>query len=284
MLDDLSRYRGMLRKIFRRPSPADVKKYWDDVKAPREIEICRRVHRFIGRTEFDKNWLRRVNPSAQYYHLDEVMRAEFYNVSRVASLIVPHSIYAGAAFSYPLKGGHRILRMVAALKSRYPDVTLRVANSLSVMDNSLMSRIKRNEYHSYISGLIGKLGLRDNVVCLPALSVNQVVTELLHANVFCLASYMENSPNSLKEAFLVGTPSVAFDVGGVVSIADAFAAKDVVVKNNDENLFIQKIARIFDGRVIGGCNKTFGDEPRQVARFLGEIYGDVKRECDDAKV
>ena len=42
----------------------------------------------------------------------------------------------------------------------------------------------------------------------------------LNANVFVLPSTMENSPNSLGEAMVLGVPSVAADVGGVRNLME----------------------------------------------------------------
>ena len=43
--------------------------------------------------------------------------------------------------------------------------------------------------------------------------------QYLNCNVFVSASTIENSPNSVGEALLLGVPVVASDVGGVSSIA-----------------------------------------------------------------
>jgi len=45
-----------------------------------------------------------------------------------------------------------------------------------------------------------------------------MVKNLLKANVFISASVIENSPNSVGEAMLIGTPVVTSDVGGVKNI------------------------------------------------------------------
>ena len=44
--------------------------------------------------------------------------------------------------------------------------------------------------------------------------------QYLKANVFVLPSAIENSPNSLGEAMMLGTPTVVSDVGGVKNMID----------------------------------------------------------------
>lgn len=44
--------------------------------------------------------------------------------------------------------------------------------------------------------------------------------EYLRANVFVMPSTIENSPNSLAEAMMLGTPCVVSDVGGISDLAE----------------------------------------------------------------
>ena len=55
---------------------------------------------------------------------------------------------------------------------------------------------------------------------LGSLSAEQMKEQYLLANVFVLPSTMENSPNSLGEAMLLGVPCVAADVGGVTTMLE----------------------------------------------------------------
>lgn len=47
------------------------------------------------------------------------------------------------------------------------------------------------------------------------LDEKQMVQQYLNANVFVLASAVENSPNSLNEAMITGTPCIVSYVGGI---------------------------------------------------------------------
>ena len=55
-------------------------------------------------------------------------------------------------------------------------------------------------------------------MALPSLNAEQVAQELSQAELYASASLCENSPNSLGEAMLVGTPIIQTFVGGVPSI------------------------------------------------------------------
>ena len=65
----------------------------------------------------------------------------------------------------------------------------------------------------------------------------------LNANVFVLPSTMENSPNSLGEAMLLGVPCVAADVGGV---GDLMAAEEgLIYPSGDTAALAERIKSIF---------------------------------------
>ena len=51
-------------------------------------------------------------------------------------------------------------------------------------------------------------------------SAEQLREAMLHSTVYCQPSYVENSPNSVAEAQMLGVPVVATNVGGTASMVE----------------------------------------------------------------
>jgi glycosyltransferase involved in cell wall biosynthesis len=217
--DELAPFRTLRNRVFH-DGVFEIQRRWRQERSVQErVSLACHKH-YAGRTNWDRAWLNVLNPRANYYHVDRVIRPEFYNIQRDPTAIRRHSIYCSAAASYPLKGLHWLLRAAAFLKSRYPGIQIRIASSQRILSppRGFVEWFKDCDYPCYLRHLIRELGITDNVVALPALSACQVVDELRGAHVFCLPSLCENSSNSLCEAMLVGTPSVATYAGGISSI------------------------------------------------------------------
>jgi glycosyltransferase involved in cell wall biosynthesis len=59
---------------------------------------------------------------------------------------------------------------------------------------------------------------QDNVQLLGRLNADKLVEKMMEADMFLLPSAIENSPNSLCEAMIMGMPCVAANTGGTPSI------------------------------------------------------------------
>ena len=261
---------------------------WRERMAKEEAAAFGAFDAFLGRTEWDKAWtayLAGAAPGAKpprYFHVGELLRAPFSRGGRTEATVVPHRIYCGAAFAYPLKGGHWLLRAVAALKRKHPDVRLRVANAAKARPvRGLVAFLRQGEYHRYLAKLIRELDLADNVDLLPSLSAEQVAEELRTCEVFCLPSLCENSPNSLGEAMLMGVPCVATDVGGVQTILKN-GEQGILVPSADPAVLSFQIDRLFsDPALAQGYAAAARREARarhdaaRVVRELTDAYREI---------
>jgi glycosyltransferase involved in cell wall biosynthesis len=178
-----------------------------------ERSILAGNHHFIGRTAWDNAHVLANNPTAKYHHGEELLRTPFYQHSWEARAARPHSIFCTAAHS-PLKGFHLVLDALSSLRNEFPDITVRIASAPWDADRGY------GYYGRYLKALIDRRRLTRHVVPLPALDAEQLAKELAAAAVFVIPSLIENSPNSLAEAMLVGTPCVAAMCGGIPSMIE----------------------------------------------------------------
>ena len=182
-----------------------------------ELDALREAANVIGRTDWDRDTLMKINPSLKYYHCRELLRPEFYTKeSWEYSRCLKHSVFMSQSY-YPVKGFHIALRILRELKKDYPDVTLSVAGK-SLIPAGFRERLKQDSYSRYICDCIREYGLEKNVIFTGPLDANAMKRGYLSANVYLQASVMENSSNALGEAMILGVPCVASNVGGTPSM------------------------------------------------------------------
>lgn len=185
-----------------------------------EEEYIKRTRHVIGRTMWDHAHVKSINRSVSYHFCNEILRAGFYTSKKWdIETKTDHAIFLSQA-SYPVKGLHQVLKAVALLKKDFPRIMVRVAGSTLINTSGFRGKMKRTGYGSYINGLIGNLNLHDHVQFTGPLSAENMISEYLHAHLFICPSSIENSPNSLGEAQLLGVPCIASYVGGVPDMVE----------------------------------------------------------------
>ena len=119
--------------------------------------------------------------------------------------------------SYPIKGFVFAVEILQKLREKYPDAEL-ITTGKPFVQKSVLGRLKQSSYQRFIRKKIVSAHLQNNIICKGTLSDIAMKQELLQANVVLSPSVIENSPNSIGEAMMLGVPVVASNVGGVSSI------------------------------------------------------------------
>ena len=184
-----------------------------------EKEAIKGCLNITGRTRFDREGTAKINPKARYYAMNESMREEFYSDRWTLSGCERHSLFLGQG-DYPLKGMHLVLEAMGELKAEYPDIRLYVAGNNIIRKQSIKDLLKLPAYGKYLLKLIKKYHLEEQVVMLGRISAEQMKKRMLQSHVFVCASALENSPNTVGEAMLLGVPVTAARTGGIPDLLE----------------------------------------------------------------
>jgi len=182
-----------------------------------EREAIEQTGNLAGRTQWDRACTEKWNPKAKYHHLDEILRSEFYGPQWEEEHCIPHSIFLSQG-DYPLKGLHYMLHAMPSILATYPDTRVYVAGNSLVRCGTVKERLKLSAYGKYLRGLIKQYHLEDKIFFFGRLNAGQMRDRYLSSHLFVCTSSLENSPNSLGEAMMLGMPCIAANVGGIPSL------------------------------------------------------------------
>lgn len=183
-------------------------------RGEQEIKALQRVKHVMGRTTWDKACTSLINPSLNYHFCNESLRDSFYKSTWNYENCEKYSIFVSQG-NYPIKGLHYVIEALQYIVSEFPNTTLYVAgNDISKVE-SFMDHFKISSYGKYLRSLVAKYKLEENVQFLGMLDEIQILNQYLKSNVFISPSSIENSPNSVGEAMLLGVPCISSHVGGV---------------------------------------------------------------------
>lgn len=179
-------------------------------QAKREVRYLKNAKYLMGRTEWDKATTKLYNQSVTYFHVDEVLRSVFYepyiktdnqkNQITIISTISP-TIYKG--IDLVLKTAH-LLTNETDVKFDWKLIGLKSEDKLLKHYEK-----KLNIEHRSV-----------NIECVGRKTSEELVYILKNCNLFVHPSYIDNSPNSVCEAQILGVPVIACHIGGIPSIIE----------------------------------------------------------------
>jgi len=213
-------------------------------RSQREEMTIRLAGHITGRTAFDRSVTQKINPDAVYHKMNETMRASFYEGSWSLADCRRHEIFISQA-DYPLKGFHYLLQAMPKILEKAPDAVIKVAGNSILGTGGLKSRLKIPAYGRYLKRLMKKYGLEGRIEVLGRMQEEQMKQAYLSCHVFVCPSAVENSPNSVAEAQLLGVPVAASNAGGIPSVVEDQRSGLLFEKGNAAML-AQAVCRIFE--------------------------------------
>lgn len=173
-----------------------------------------------GRTDFDREAVLNINPKLHYHHMNETLRTTFYDGTWDVTACDKHTIFISQA-DYALKGFHILLEAMPTILRYYYDARIIVAGANITANDTIKQKIKISGYGKYIITLIHSYHLEDKITFIGKINEEQMKEEYLKCHTYVCPSSIENSPNSMGEAMLLGVPVVASRTGGIPSMINA---------------------------------------------------------------
>ncbi|SFV89952.1 Glycosyl transferase, group 1 family protein [hydrothermal vent metagenome] len=212
-------------------------------RVTKEMRSIRLAKNILGRTTWDRAHSYAINPRANYHTCYRVLRDPFYQKQWDIQKIERHTIFVGNA-AQPRKGAHIVMRAVAQLVDEYPDIQVFVAGE-KPQRTSWREWKKVIGYPAYFRRLIEDLGIEQRVVFLGVLQAEEMAQKMCQAHVCVLSSIIENSPNTLGEAMIMGVPAISSYVGGAPDMATD-AKEALFYRDDDPQLLAYRIKQVFD--------------------------------------
>ena len=170
-------------------------------QALREKIIFKITKNIIGRTYWDRRITKVLSPNAKYFHNDEVLKEVFYEgmwQNKLESTLKLFTTNAPAIY----KGIETLIYCAHLLDKNNINFNWKVAG-ININDDLINIAIKA-----------AKIKLSKNIEFLGRVDDDKLKESILNCNIYISVSHIENSPNSLCEALILGTPCIATNAGG----------------------------------------------------------------------
>ena len=210
----------------------------------REKEIFGCVCHFFGRTEWDRMMTELLSPGSKYYHIDEILREEFY--PEPERIIPEKPIIVSTLSDSTIKGIDTVLKTALILRENgLKQFKWLVYGASSVRFAEKSTGISPSSVGVELCGTVNARTLRES---------------LTKCTVFVHPSYIDNSPNSVCEAQMCACPVIASNVGGKSSLV-RHGIDGYLVPSNAPYETAFYIKRLLDASL----NTSMGIEARRAA-------------------
>ena len=232
--------------------PMDALRYRRQARIEREILMG--IDAVIGRTDWDRANVREIKPGLPYYHVDEMIRPEFWSAGPWSPPGAARGTIFYASSAGLLKGLPVMLRALATLRRWGHDARLKVAG---------LSREKdRRGTAKYIFKLISSLELDPFVDLLGWLPADQLAARMLESSCYVSASFIENSSNAICEAQILGMPCIASHTGGTPSLVSD-EQTGLLFSRGDHIMLARQVERVL---LDDALSNRLGPASRDAAR------------------
>ena len=195
--------------------------YKDKSRLEMEKRIWKYVKHYMGRTSWDKALVNTLTKGSTYHHVEEALRPTFLNNENLWTCPIGGKVKlltTGCTTFW--KGIDVMLKTANVLKEAGVDFEWNIAGGMS---SELQEIVERKEGMRYADNNIKFVGF-----CTP----EQLIDLMCSSTMYVHTAYIENSPNSICEAQIVGMPIVSTMVGGISTLVRNGEEGDLLPAND----------------------------------------------------
>ena len=240
--------------------------------AERERKIFKECKFFMGRTDWDRRLSSILSRGSKYYHCDEILRSGFY-IHKWQPITKKSNLNIISVISKNIfKGLETIFECKKILQKNFPDYSI----------HWKIAGIRDGDEIAYLTERKYKSKFRDvNIKLLGPLDEEELIKNMLDADLFVHPSHIDNSPNSVCEAMLLGMPVIATYAGGIPSIlsdkiegllvqdGDPYALSGAIIELLENIEYATKLA------ISARQRATARHDPQKIINDLLQIYASI---------
>ncbi|MDY0222808.1 MAG: glycosyltransferase [Desulfobacterium sp.] len=202
----VKRHEGFFRKMIGAGIDRSYKVFTDNAR--REKMMLQNATHIMGRTAYDRRITRVLAPKSHYYIEHEVLRPAFYEAFWNKETFSP-VIQLVTTLGDGLFKGFETIASTSEILAKNTSLNF-VWNIIGLQENSNTVKLVKSWKHLDFEKLNIKFHGRLNEI--------EMVDILMKSDIYCQTSHIDNSPNALSEAMILGMPCIATFAGGTGSL------------------------------------------------------------------
>lgn len=270
---DIYRFESRKDKLKLVSYRSEFKNFYE--RGKRECSFLNNAKYIFGRTAWDEYITGLLNNQRNYYVVDEILRSQFYKKKWSKKNYSDKTFKIVSTISAGIYKGYETVLKTAHLLKQYSDLDFEWniagynCDSKWVKIAEQYTRIKSDNV---------------NIKLLGRIDAEELADLLIDSDVYVHVSHIENSPNSVCEAMLVGMPIVASFAGGTASLLKT-KEDGILVQDGDPYVYAGAIVHLFEhfdyAKQLGESSRVKAMErhnPERIGNQLVNAYYNIMQD------